>query len=76
VKGKGILASYTLISWGYDGKPGKDDLCVSRSSDVTKWAMNLADKLGLNQQGKAPELTVVLRAVLDLHCPHEHDKEP
>jgi hypothetical protein len=70
VKGKGILASYTLISWGYDGKPGRDDLCISRSSDVSKWAALLADKLGLNQPGKAPELTVLLRGVLDLHCPH------
>jgi hypothetical protein len=74
LRGKGILASYTLISWGYDGKPGGDDLCISRSSDVSKWAMLLADKLGIHQQGKAPELTVLLRGVLDLQCPDE--KEP
>jgi hypothetical protein len=73
VKGKGILASYTLISWGYDGKPGRDDLCISRSSDVSKFATMLADKLGLNQPGKAPEWTVLFRAVLDLHCPQEHE---
>jgi MFS family permease len=71
VKGKGILASYTLISWGYDGKPGRDDLCISRASEVSKWAMMLADKLGISQQRKAPELTVLLRGVLDLQCPDE-----
>ena len=71
VRGKGILASYTLISWGYDGKPGRDDLCVSRSSDVSKWAVLLADKLGVNQQRKGPGLTVLLRGILDLHCPDE-----
>jgi hypothetical protein len=69
VKGKGILASYTLISWGYDGKPGRDDLCISRSSDISKWTAFLGEKLGLNQ--KAPELTVLLRGILDLQCPHE-----
>jgi len=73
VKGKGILASYTLISWGYDGKPGRDDLCISRSSDVSKFAATLANKLGLNQPGKAPELTVLLRGVLDLQCPDEKE---
>jgi hypothetical protein len=73
LRGKGILASYTLISWGYDGKPGRDDLCIFRSSDVSKWATLLADKLGLNQPGKAPEWKVLLRGVLDLHCPQEHE---
>ena len=73
LKGKGILASYTLISWGYDAKPGRDDLCISRSSDVSKWATLLADKLGLNQPRKGSELTVLLRAVLDLHCPDEKE---
>lgn len=71
VKGKGILASYTLISWGYDGKPSRDDLCISGSSDVSKWATLLIDKLGLNQQRKGSERTVLLRAVLDLQCPAE-----
>jgi hypothetical protein len=71
VKGKGILASYTLISWGYDGKPGTDDLCISRSSDVSKWGTLLIDKLGLNQQKKGSRLTVLFRAVLDLQCPDE-----
>jgi len=74
VKGKGILASYTLISWGYDGKPGRDDLCISRGSEVSKWAMMLADKFGINQQGKAPGLTDLLRGILDLHCPDEMEQ--
>jgi len=72
VNGKGILASYTLISWGYDGKPGRDDLCISRSSDVSKWAALMVDKVGLNQ--KAPEVTVLLRGILDLRCPHEDER--
>jgi hypothetical protein len=72
LKGKGILASYTLISWGYDGKPGRDDLCISRSSEVSKWAALLAEKVGLNK--KAPEVTVLLRGILDLQCPHEDER--
>jgi hypothetical protein len=73
LRGKGILASYTLISWGYDGKPGTDDLCISRSSDVSKWGALLADKLGLNQQRKGSDWTVLFRAILDLRCPDEKD---
>jgi hypothetical protein len=74
IKGKGILASYTLISWGYDGKPSKDDFCVSGSSQAAKWAeqaVQLFEKLGLNKEGTAPPLTALLRGILDLQCPHE-----
>jgi hypothetical protein len=74
VKGKGILASYTLTSWGYDGKPSKDDLCISGSSQVAKWAeqaFRLAEKLGLDKEGNAPPLSAFLRGILDLQCPHE-----
>jgi hypothetical protein len=74
VKGKGILASYTLTSWGYDGKPSKDDLCISGSSQVAKWAeqaVNLAAKLGPDNEGNAAPLNALLRGILDLQCPHE-----
>lgn len=74
VKGKGILASYTLTSWGYDGKPSKDDLCISGSSQVAKWAeqaVKLAAKFGPDKEGNAAPLNALLRGILDLQCPHE-----
>ena len=76
VRGKGIFASYALISWGYDGKPGSDDLCISGSSQAGKWAEQavlLAEKIGLDKEGNAPKLGSLLRGILDLHCPHQRE---
>jgi len=36
VSGKWKLASYTLTSYGFDGKPGSDDLCVSGSTKLNE----------------------------------------
>jgi hypothetical protein len=38
VSGKWKLASWKLTSHGFDGEPGADDLCVSGSTKIMKWA--------------------------------------
>jgi hypothetical protein len=45
VSGKGHLASYTLGSLGFDGKPSGDDLCVAGSGKLAVWA-DRAARLG------------------------------
>jgi hypothetical protein len=38
VSGRWMLASWTLTSLGFDGKPSDDDLCVAGSTRLRRWA--------------------------------------
>ncbi len=43
VAGRWKLASWTLTSLGFDGEPSADDLCVSGSTRLARWAETAAD---------------------------------
>ncbi len=69
--GMWILSSYTLTSFGYDGYPGDDDLCIgdeSTATAVTRWGAAIATLIFKREAGEKPLVSDRLRAVLNLKC--------
>ncbi len=70
VKGRWRLATFRVTSLGFDGEPGRDDLCVGGSTRLAKIA-NAASGLLAKIAGKDPEgvsLTSKLLGVKELRC--------
>jgi hypothetical protein len=71
VSGRWKLASWTLTSLGFDGKPSADDLCVSGSTGLLEWAgkvEHVARLLNNIKSGSAP-LADRLGGIRALRCP-------
>ena len=71
VSGASLFASFTLKSAGFDGKPSRDDLCVSGAAQGAKWAASVDALLSgfrLGKEGKPPRLKERLRSLHALRC--------
>jgi hypothetical protein len=76
VSGQGPFAAYTMTSWGFDGRPGRDDLCVSGAARLRQWAGAAASLLLAltNQQDSYRQgLVTRLQAVRAFHCPEHRE---
>jgi hypothetical protein len=71
VSGRWRLASWALVSLGFDGRAGADDLCVSGATRLTQWAQE-ADLAGvLRALGSGRVLmTDELAGIRALACPN------
>lgn len=61
VAGRGAVSSYVVTSLGYDGRPGRDDLCVGDSTRVARWLDKGARLLQGLERGAALERVRLLR---------------
>jgi hypothetical protein len=70
LSGTGPFAEYRLISLGFDGAPGRDDLCISggtRLSNLRKQAVRLIQALA-DVTGR-PTLAAQVAGIRNLSCP-------
>jgi len=71
VSGRGRLASYSVKSLGFDGRPGRDDLCISGQTRLMGWAETAGHIARLvDRKRGAPGETVVntLKGIRALRC--------
>lgn len=73
VSGRWKLASYTLTSLGFDGVPSADDLCVSGSTRLVRWAEKAADLARRIEElragtGGGPSVSDRLSGIRALRC--------
>jgi hypothetical protein len=61
VAGSGAVSSYVITSLGYDGRPGRDDLCVGDSTRAARWLDKGARLLHGLERGGALERVRLLR---------------
>lgn len=74
VRGRGKLASYRLLSYGFDGRPGTDDLCLSGATTlgrITSATFDALERLGA-LAGRSPATTRdKMKALQALKCADE-----
>lgn len=69
--GTGLFASFTLKSVGFDGNPGRDDLCVHGAAKGAEWAGRLHGLLSIfrtSPDGRPAKLKDRLKTLRALRC--------
>jgi hypothetical protein len=71
VSGRGRFASYSIKSLGFDGRPGRDDLCISGQTRLMSWADvagNIARHVELRRGAIGEAVLNRLKGIHSLRC--------